>query len=87
MDIKNISEFLDKFKNILSKGYGLRDVIIVSVKDITGLDIKIEKIKISNDTAFIKTSPVIKSEIYLKKEKILQKINSNFKYPVLKDIR
>ncbi len=72
----NIEDFLIKFKNIkppndTTRGY-VSDVIFDT------LNIKIEKvnIKINNNSIYIKTSHIIKNEIFLNKQKILNELNN-----------
>jgi len=71
----NIEDFLVRFKNIKPPNDTTRGYISDIIFDI--LNIKIEKtdIKINNNSVYIKTSHIIKNEIFLNKQNILNKLN------------
>lgn len=75
----NISKYLEKFKQItLSKSF-LRDSVHITIKEVCGVDIEPSKIDIKNYIVRINEKPVIKTEIFLKKQKILEKLDKKTK--------
>ncbi len=81
--MKKISDLLNKFKQIAQEGDTLKDYIVSilnknNIKNIEKKDISIYKSFID-----IKTTPIKKSEIFLKQKNILSDLNSN---PLLKTI-
>ncbi len=76
MDYKNIGSFLEKFKNLLSSDKKEKESIVEAVFKATGALIKEADIKISGRTLYIQGSSQLKSEIFMKKEKILKELSS-----------
>ncbi|MES2023465.1 MAG: hypothetical protein V4439_02165 [Patescibacteria group bacterium] len=70
-----IKDLLLRFSNILLseelKKQGIRDTIC----EVIGVEIKTEDIKIKNGTVFLNIKPIYKNEIFLKQDKILQKLS------------
>lgn len=85
MDFNHIKNYLEKFKIILKE----KDENINSIIDIINSHINFKLNKkdffIKNNILFIKSSSIIKNEIFLKKEKILNSFKERSIY--LKDIR
>jgi hypothetical protein len=69
-----IKDLLNRFSNILSSGEAKKFLIKEAVYETTGIQVSSEKIKIKNNIIFLEIKPILKNEIYLKKEKILQKL-------------
>ncbi len=71
----NVKDFLNKFNDLKPKD----DILKEEISNIIFLllNIKIEKkyINIKNNSIYIKTSNIIKNEIFFKKSEILNKIN------------
>lgn len=72
--MQGIGNFFNKFKDSIGKTVIRREKIISIIKDETGIDIKNENILIKGDNIKIKTDQSQKSEIYIKKENILERI-------------
>lgn len=70
----NIAEYLSKFKNIGQSDKLLKEEISLLIKEITGIEIEGKNISIRNAEIFIKTSPAIKSVIFIKKEVIIKQL-------------
>ena len=70
-----LSQFLEKIKTKLDTGKIERELVAESVLEVTGVTILLQNIEIKNGTARIKGSPALKSEIFLKKSSVLEKIN------------
>ena len=66
-----IKNFLEKFRNIIRSDKELKNKIVESIQKETSVRVSESKIKIKENTAFIQENPIVKSEIFLKKEKIL----------------
>lgn len=82
----HIGSYLEKFKKILSAGKQEKEIIIRTIKNVTGGEIKESDIRISGATLYIKGSPQLKNEIFIKKEKILKELSSLIKNKIC-DIR
>ena len=72
----NISHYLDKFKKLIKDGNHEYEVIMGVIKETTGLDIPREAITKKNYTLFIKTHPALKSELFMHKASIIEKLKS-----------
>lgn len=75
----SIKLFLTKFKNYLPPAIALQRLAREVIKQETGIDLKAEEIKLTNFTLYIKTRPAAKSEIFLKREKILERLGEKLK--------
>lgn len=73
----NISSYLDKFKNIGLKEILLKENIVKTIKEKIGVEISVKDITLKNNVITIKMSPLLRSEVFMKKKKILDEINSN----------
>lgn len=87
--MKQISEFLSRFKNLGLGEQLSKEALVEEINAILGLNtISLENISIKNQNAFIKGGSVLKNEIFFHKEKILnqakKRIGPKF---VIKDIR
>jgi len=67
----NIGEYLKKFTKITPPDDFLKEIILEGVKTEIGIDIDKKNITVSGGIVYIKTSPIIKNEIFMKKEKII----------------
>ncbi len=72
--MKEISSFLSKFTSILSSKKETENLILEIIKEETGIVLQNSNISISGNKIFIKTAPIIKNEIFLNKDKILNKL-------------
>lgn len=73
--MEGIKFFLNKFKNLTPPHYFIKKELTLSIKKILNINIKKEHISISSDIIYVKTSPIIKSEIFIKKNLILQDLS------------
>ena len=71
----NIGEYLEKFKENYKSRDFIRNSITEAIKEVCGIDIKSSKIEVKNYIAKIKEKPIIKTEIFLKKTKILEALD------------
>ncbi len=67
----DIEKYLEKFKIISQSRFFLRNFVAEAIKEVCNIDIDPTKIEIKNYIARINEKPVIKTEIFLKKAKIL----------------
>lgn len=75
--MKQLSDFLDRFKNIAATGQESKKVIMEVLKK-NGIQIDdLNKIKVKGYSLKIQTSPIQKSELFLKKQKILKELGEN----------
>ncbi|PIT96529.1 hypothetical protein COT82_02735 [Candidatus Campbellbacteria bacterium CG10_big_fil_rev_8_21_14_0_10_35_52] len=85
----NISNFLEKFKNITPPNKFIKDIFISVVKNTTNILLKKNDLDVRNGTIFISTDPIIKNEIFLQKDEIMKQIVKNLnKYKkTIRDMR
>ena len=80
--MKRLSLFFNKFKEIVKNDEDLKNKICLVVQNNIGLEINKNNILIKNKTAYIKENPHLKSEVFMKKEKILTELQG-----IISDIR
>ncbi len=68
----DISKYLEKFKKISMSRDFLRDIVSGAVKEVCKIEIDPKNIEVKNFIARISEKTIIKSEIFLKKAKILE---------------
>ena len=68
----NVADYLNKFKKLSESRDFLRNAVSGAVKDVCGIEIKPEDVDIRSGIARVNAKPVVKSEIFLKKSKILE---------------
>jgi hypothetical protein len=71
----SINNFLDKFKNLIFQDSITKDIIKKYVKTHTSFELDLNSISHKNGIIFIKGSPILRNEIFLKKKIILENIN------------
>lgn len=71
-----LTELLSRFKNITNTEKSKKEIICREIKNTIGIDIDVEKIKISRNTILLKVEPIIKTEILLKKQELIKRIKS-----------
>ncbi len=72
--MKNLSSLLERFSKSLNKDSLLKENIINIIKTNTKASISQENISLKGGILEIKTTPVIKSEIKLKEEEIINSL-------------
>ncbi|MFH0755219.1 MAG: hypothetical protein V1910_00945 [bacterium] len=71
----DIAKYLEKFR-IMSQSRGfLKNSVAEVIKEVCNIEIEKDKIEIKNYIARIKEKPIIKTQIFLKKTKILDILN------------
>lgn len=70
----NISQYLDKFKNIGGTERGMKEALVFAVKKVVGVTIDVKTITVRNGEAIIKVSPAIKNAIFIKKDQVMKAV-------------
>lgn len=74
MELSGINGLLDLYRKRLFKAEDERKALIETIKNISGIDLPEAAFTFKNKTAFIKTDPVTRNQLFIYKEKILQEI-------------
>lgn len=69
-----LSQLLTRFKSLTNTEKVKKQVVSEIVSSILNFNISLESVSFSKNTVYIKVSPIIKTEIILKKQEILIKI-------------
>lgn len=69
--MKDLSEYLKKFKLTLFKNEDVIEVIRNTINATTHLDLSPNDIQLKGDVVYIKTNPISKNEIFFQKKKII----------------
>jgi hypothetical protein len=69
-----IKDLLSRFNKILSSSEVKKQLIKEVLLEVLGLEIDFKKIKIKNNIVYLNIKPIYKNEIFLKKEKIFEKL-------------
>lgn len=71
-----LSQLLVRFKGLTNTEKAKKQMVCEEVSKIINFQIPLETISFSKNTLFIKVQPIIKSELILRKQEILKKIQS-----------
>lgn len=74
--MQNISNLLERFKKIKIPNETVRKEILEIIKYTTGADVDFKNISVKEGIVYIKLAGAAKSEIFLNKKKILERIKS-----------
>ena len=74
MSFNTIKPLLDRFKNITPPNDFIRGVTSDVIKKKTGILIKKENIYVRDNMLYIQAKPLIKNEIFLYREKIIEEL-------------
>jgi len=75
MALDQISGYLSKYKRITPPDEHIRKMTAEIIERECGFDVRPQSIRVHGNTIFIKAEPLLRTEIFLKKEKILEKLN------------
>lgn len=81
----NISQFLERFKHLETNETGMRSAISDAIHQIVGVNVPLEAISYKNSVISLKIDGALKSELYIKKQKMFDTLKKTL--PHLKDIR
>lgn len=87
MSFKPLSFFLQKFALLRPSDESLKRAVSAAIEDEVGASVPAKNIKIERGTAFIQGNGALKSEIFLKKNRILEKARDMAPGKELRDIR
>lgn len=76
--MQKIDSFFDRIRNLLFKEQEKNILILKAIKDVTGLDLDTEAIKIEQNQIFIKASAIVRNELSLRQEALQEAINNAF---------
>lgn len=82
-----IKEFLQKFSHLTLPDDTLKRLFVELVDQDFGLKIERSQLMVRNGVLFVNVSPTIKSELYLRKHKILTKLKDTLGSKAPQDIR
>ena len=68
-----LGQLLEKFKNLTNTEKVKKQLVVEIIKN-RKIPINIDQVYFSKNTIFIKTKPIIKTEILLQKEEVLKEI-------------
>ncbi len=84
--MKQIADYLLKFKKTLFKGQEIQEGVVKIIGEVIGIEIPFKDVEIKNQKLKILSHSVIRNEISLKKGDIIFKINENFGKRVVREI-
>jgi hypothetical protein len=85
--MNNLSHYLEKFKLILLSPGAIKKPILSSILNTTSIELTEKDIEIKDSVIYLKTHPLIKNEIYMRKSLILKELSSLLGVKAPKDIR
>lgn len=85
--MNNLGNFLEKFKNIIGHSKFQKDAVLSIIKESVGIQLEEKDVEIKNFTVYIKASPLVKNEIFMRKQFILAKLKAILGNKSPKDIR
>ena len=83
----NISQYLERFKNLGGTERELKAVVVLAVKEVVGIEIDTKNIFFQNGELIIKVTPAVKNSIFIKKEKILKIVGGKIPHQLIGEIR
>lgn len=82
-----LEQLLARFKNLTNTEKAKKELVCDCVKKVVGIIIPVSNVSISKKTIFFKTSPIIKTEIMLKKEELIARIKNTLGLTNISDIK
>ncbi|MFZ2072558.1 MAG: hypothetical protein WA101_00860 [Minisyncoccia bacterium] len=82
-----IKDLLLRFNNILLSEEVKKESIKNIISEVINVPIQSNDIKIKNGTVYLSIKPIYKSEIFMKREKILQKLQESLGKKAPQEIR
>ncbi len=83
----NLKDYLKKFEQFLPLETQIKNATIKAVSDVLHISLERQKIAVSRTNIFITAPSVVKSEIGLKKAKILEKIREQLPGIVIDNVQ
>ncbi|HVS79659.1 MAG TPA: hypothetical protein VHF05_01645 [Candidatus Paceibacterota bacterium] len=75
--MQDITSFFGKFKSLIANGSAQREAIARIMKESIGAEIDPKKIVIKDGIATVPSNPVMRNELLLKKQLVLEKLKSD----------
>lgn len=72
--MKNLGDLLSKYKKLVSTDRKIGEAVAAAVAEVCGLEIDRKQLQIKDWTVFVKASSAVKAEIFLNRQKILDKV-------------
>ena len=82
-----IKDLLARFNNLLFSEEIKKASIINAIKQVVGLDIKSEDVKIKNNIIYLDIKPIYKNEIFLKQEQLFLALKDSLGEKTPQEIR
>ncbi len=82
-----LAHLLDRFKNIKPPHDTVKRHIIADIKELFGVDIRREDIEVKHTTICINISGPLKTEIFMQKKQLLDRLQQSLKEEKIGDIR
>lgn len=82
----HINDFFSKFKGIFASNLHQKEIIVKVCKKHSNVDLETAKISIKAGVVSVSANPIVKTQIFLNKDKILNQLNQEFGLKI-KDIR
>ena len=73
----NINNFLEKFVRIQNKNKDVKEFVLKTIKDISGVSIDSKNLDINDQKFYINCSPLVRNQIFLFKNKIILELKKN----------
>jgi len=73
--MRTISELLEKFKKILQTNSQVKDLFVRVLKGELNYDADTKSITLKDGIIYMSDKPIVKNEVFMKKEKILTELN------------
>jgi len=83
----NITDYLSKFNKLTLPDESLRRAVCELLQEELGVALDRKYIKVHNRVIYVTASPVIKNEIFLRKEFFIQKIKEISQDKIIEDIK
>jgi hypothetical protein len=84
--MNGLDGFLQRFKKLLDSSAGQKKVILDALLKYTNHTFSSPDITIKEGILYVKATPLLRNEMYMKKALILKELNASFTQP-LRDIR
>lgn len=84
--MRSIQDLLERFKGILETESSKKENIIEIIREITGIILTSQEIDVKHGKLFLKTKPIFRNEILIKKERILKRLLEFFGERYIQDI-
>lgn len=85
--MKDLSSFFSRIKNLYDREVGNTTLIIEIFKKTAGVSLTAKQITLKDGVLTIQTNSAIKSQVFIRKEKLLQALAETVPQSHIKDIR